>query len=287
MGEKTLKELASPKITSVEFYTFRPKDALYWTFDYRIDSYKKARIDIPVKEKYDVTVRGRKYYLHNPLLNENDYSTKFETIRNSTMELCKPGSKFSFDIYFEKISEKQLKELLWTITIGENSEDGMQMHKLGHGKPLGLGSVKLVAEDVMIRSFDAETFNYTIRHMEKAQIDEMIAGVDFDTESSTFADFMKITRFDGLKDIMESRHARISYPVADSHEDNKNSRASHQWFIGNRSMGKDGTETAWSVKYVLPKITSKNPTLPALEIVPDKSGDSTGYSSSGQKSPRR
>ena len=103
----------------------------------------------------------------------------------------------------------------------------------------------------------------------------MIEEVPFDTGNSTFTDFMQITRFDGLADIMKSKHADICYPLADSNENSKNSKASHQWFIGNRSMGKDGTETNWSAKYVLSKITSKNPSLPALERVPAYSEDST------------
>ena len=203
------------------------------------------------------------------------------------MELCKPGSVFSFDIYFEKISEKQLKELLWTVTIGENTEDGKQMYKLGHGKPLGLGSIKLVTEDVMIRRFDADTFNYSIEHMDKKQIDEMIAEVPFDTGSSTFTDFMQITRFDGLADIMKSKNADICYPVADDRNGRKNSKASHQWFIGNRSMGKGGSGTAWSVKYELPGIMSDNVTLPAL-LREGQSGENTNrYQRSGDNSRRR
>lgn len=271
MGTVTLKELAGPKITSVEFYTIKPEDALYWTFDYKIGAYKevqgknkKDKIDVPMKEKCEVNIRGRKYFLHNPLLKAQDYSTSEKTNRNSSMELCKPGSVFSFDIYFEKISEKQLKELLWTISIGENTADGKQMYKLGHGKPLGLGSIKLVAEDVMIRRFDADTFDYSIEHIAKERIDEMIAETPFDSGSSTFADFMQITRFDGLAGIMKSKNADICYPVGDDGQGKKNSQASHQWFIGNRSMGEGGLGTAWSAKYDLPGITSDDVTLPAL-----------------------
>ncbi len=273
----TLKELAGPKITSVEFYTQKPKDALYWTFDYKIGSYKKVvqtnedertrTNDVPMKEKGEISIRGRKYYLHNPNIKLSDYQTSEKTKRNSSMELCKPGSRFIFDIYFEKISEKQLKELLWTITIGENSEDSMQMYKLGHGKPLGLGSVKLVVDDVILRSFDSDTLKYSIEHLESENIEKKLSEVPFDTESSTFTDFMQITRFDGLADIMKAKKADICYPLADDNKGSKNSKASHQWFIGNRSMGESGTTTSWSVKYILPKITSKNPTMPALENV--------------------
>lgn len=291
MGTVTLKELAGPKITSVEYYTVRPDSALYWTFDYKIGAYKRVQTDdknvslIPLKEKCEVSISGRKYFLHNPLLKAQDYSTAEKTKRNSSMELCKPGSVFSFDIFFEKISESQLKELLWTIAIGENTEDGNQMYKLGHGKPLGLGSVKLVAEDVMIRRFDADTFNYSIEHMDKEQIGEMITEVPFDTGNSTFTDFMQITRFDGLADIMKSKNADICYPVADDGKGRKNSKASHQWFIGNRSMGNSGTTTSWSSKYDLPGITSNDVTLPAL-LREESIGGYKGDQRSGDNSRR-
>lgn len=294
----TLKELAGPKITSVEFYTQQPKDALYWTFDYKIGAYKKVvqtdkkgrsnTQSVPMKEKCEITVRGRKYFLHNPNIKPSDYQTSEKTKRNSSMELCKPGSRFNFDIYFEKISEEQLKELLWTITIGENSVDSMQMYKLGHGKPLGLGSVKLVVDDVMLRSFDADTLNYSIEHLDDGEIAEKISEVPFDKESSTFIDFMQITKFDGLSDIMKSKKADICYPLADDDKGGRNSKASHQWFIGNRSMGESGTTTSWSVKYDLPGIMSANLTLPAL--FREKKYDSNGgsgyrYSDSVSKRP--
>lgn len=277
MGNVTLKELAGPKPTAVEFYTRRPDDSLYWTYDYKITSYKRVNIgedkngkmkvqNVPQKEKCVIVIKGRKYYLHNPHLESSDYITTEITKRNSTVELCKPESRFTFDIFFEKITETQLHELLWTITIGENDENGVQMHKLGHGKPLGLGSVKLVVNEIVMRSFNSDTLEYQIENTSQEQINDILATVPFDTTGKPYEEFMQLTRFDGLSAIMEKRKSDICYPIADDGKGSKNSKASHQWFIGNRSMGENGTTTNWSVKYVLPVATSKNPTLPALQI---------------------
>lgn len=287
MGPVMLKELASPKPTAVEFYTRKPDGSLYWTYDYKITSYKRVELvrdkngrmktqTIPQKEKCVIVIRGRKYYLHNPHLMPSVYTATEKTKRNTTVELCKPESRFTFDIFFEKITEQQLRELLWTITIGENDENGVQMHKLGHGKPLGLGSVKLVVDEVVMRLFDSETFTYHIEHTTREQVNNMLSAVPFDTAGKPFDEFMQITRFDGLAAVMEKRKSDICYPIADDGRGSKNSKASHQWFIANRSMGENGTTTNWSVKYVLPVATSNNPTLPAMLKVYDDGGHNQG-----------
>lgn len=285
MGNVTLKELAGPKPTAVEFYTYRPDGALYWTYDYKITSYKRVNLGterngrpqsqvVPQKEKYKIVIRGRKFYLHNSRLKPTDYQTIEKTKRNNTVELCKPESRFTFDIYFEKITEEQLRELLWTITIGENTEDSIRMHKLGHGKPLGLGSVKLVVDGIEIRSFDVDTMRYHIEHLDdREQIAGRISAVPFDTTTKPFEEFMHLTRFDGFAEAMETKKAGIRYPIADDGRGSKNSKASHQWFIANRAMGERGTTTSWSIKYALPEATSADPTLPAaLKVQDDNQG---------------
>ena len=157
------------------------------------------------------------------------------------MELCKPGSRFTFEFYFDRIKEHQLRELLWTITIGENDENGTHMHKLGHGKPLGLGSVKLVVESVETRSFNTETLSYCIDYGTYEQVNDMITATPFDETTTSFNEFMRLTDFNALTDIMDNKKKGmfypISYPIASDGRGSNNSNASHQWFIANRSMG--------------------------------------------------
>ncbi len=283
MGSVMLKELAGPKPTAVEFYTRKPDGSLYWTYDYKITSYQRVNIGrdrngrpqsqtVPQREKCVVVVRGRKFYLHNPHLRSSDYRATERTKRNNTVELCKPGSRFAFDIYFNRITVEQLQELLWIIAIGENNEDGIQMHKLGHGKSLGLGSVKLVVEEIETCSFDVDALSYHIERINREHVDDKISIVPFDTTSKSYEEFMHLTRFDSLAAIMDKRKSDICYPIADDGRGSKNSKASHQWFIANRSMGDKGTTTSWSIKYTLPVATSNNPTLPAMLRV-EEGGD--------------
>lgn len=276
LGYSTLKELSGPKTTSVEFYSKRPtigdSQAKYWTYDYAVTGYRKQnRQYIPQKTMCSVVIRGRKYYWHNPRA-ESDrtvYSIDEKTKRNCTSELCKPESRFVFDIFFERITEQQLKELLWTITIGENEESSSQMYKLGHGKPLGLGSVKLVIEEVQIRTFNTESLVYKIDTIDHNKVTQMLCSVPFDlndiADKKAFDEFMRLTQFDALSGVTKNGKIPICYPIADDGENKKNSKASHQWFIANRSMGEGGTTTAWSVKYTLPACTNKTPALKALK----------------------
>ncbi|MGN0605991.1 MAG: TIGR03986 family CRISPR-associated RAMP protein [Oscillospiraceae bacterium] len=251
----TLQELSSPKISSVEFYSRKPGECCYWTYDYKIMKYKgnKNSPDEVIKS-CKVELNGRKYYLHNPKLNKLDYSTTDKNKRNSTMELCEAGNRFEFDVYFEKISQEQLNELVWTLTIGENSLESKQMHKLGHGKPLGLGSVKITVDSVETRTLDMETLEYKTQ---KQDINEILKENPFDSESGYFNDFMLITNF-------ETANGFISYPVVYGGDESKqNGNAIHKWFANNRK-GK-GSGIGWNIQYSLPEIDSGNLSLPSFK----------------------
>ena len=270
----TLKELSSPKTTSVEFYTHRPLNAVAWTYESKTTDYIKDKQGsktyiIPERELCDVELNGRKFYLHNPNLSREDYYTYKKTKRNSTMELCKAGAQFKFSVYFENISEVQLRELVWTLTLGENSADSDLMFKLGHGKPLGLGSVKITVDGIESREFDREKLTYCVK---KITPSEFLPDCPFDTSSNTYRTFMAMVNFRTAAEPLKNG-IKISYPIADTMENNKNSKASHQWFTANRSVGEDGNQTAWSIKYELPKITDDDLTLPAFERSEEKQSD--------------
>lgn len=292
----TLKELSSPKTTSVEFYTKRPEDAVSWTYEskttgyttvtyieYQDDKEIEKTEELPDRLLCDVELNGRKFYLHNPRLREEDYSEYQKTKRNSSMELCRSGAEFEFCIYFENINEHQLNELIWTLALGENSADSDRMFKLGHGKPLGLGSVKVIVNSVDIRKFDTETFTYTIENNSPS---EYLIKNPFDTSAGYYREFMKIVNFRTAESSLNNG-AVISYPIAeDKTQKGTNATAHHQWFIANRSSGENGITTNWSIKYTLPRITDDDLSLPAYERrnVKKKSANGQGNKSKGKSS---
>lgn len=187
-----LKELAAPHITYTPFY-LKGKD-------------------------YDangVSLRGRKYYWHNT--KENGYEEKNQTERNAKMQLVKKDNSFSFEIFYDAITKEQLNDLIWTITLGENEEKSNYCHKIGHGKPIGLGSVKIVVESDTRRSFSIED-GYS------ANIQKNIAGEKKDDNI--------INQLLTITDITKTEDVDVCYPYIVDYEKNRdnNDYASFHWF---------------------------------------------------------
>lgn len=210
-----LKELGSPRTGYFPFYSVNGLD-----FD-----------------KQDAMISGRKYYWHIPdaakdasIYTESNPKKKSE--RNATVELVE-DSKFEFDVYFDRISPAQLEELKWVITLGENRADGNLCHKIGHGKPLGLGSVKMTILEECIRNYD-ESRNYSVQCVpyDQIKINETVVRFKEDAREQILA----ICSFDRMKG------KKVCYPFIDlgskdasefKADDNK--IASHQWFTQNKS----------------------------------------------------
>ena len=231
-----LKELASPKISSVEFYSTIPDMQYLWTYD-----------------SNGIKINGRKFYFHH----NGDYTTAERTKRNMTTELVDKGAEFHFDVFFDRITDDELHKLVWTLAIGENNPDGIQQHKLGHGKPLGLGSVKITVDSIEKRFFDKEKMEYTV---EKPDIEKYFSEIPFDDKSKYFSEYMCITDFSYVQD------KKVAYPYGDNKKGGKTSVGSLVWFSANHNDGKmvkSGDKC--SVSYSLPKITDKNNlSLPVL-----------------------
>lgn len=233
---KTLKELSSPRLSSIEFYSTAPNMKFQWNYDTK-----------------SVKLNGRKYYFHHNC----DCTTTEKTGRNLTTELLEKGAGFSFDIFFDKLTESELNRLVWTLAIGENSPDSHRMHKLGHGKPLGLGSVKITVDSVTKRSFDSDKMTFT---NEKMNVDAFFENVPFDTSTEYFKEYMAVTDFDYL----EGRP--VAYPYGDDGSNGKTAKGAIAWFKGNRNdSAVVNNENICKIRYHLPKITDKDHlVLPAL-----------------------
>jgi len=80
--------------------------------------------------------RGRKFYYHYP---PGDVKTRVKKDgQNKTVDAAKPGAIFRFEIEYANLSEPDLALLLYTLIL----EPDMR-HKVGMGKPLGLGSARI------------------------------------------------------------------------------------------------------------------------------------------------
>lgn len=156
LPEITLKELSTPKPPSPALY-FRKLDR---------DGYV-SKTDL-AKNVNLYTLRGRKTYLHawregNEVVKLGDKGLRDEqrgrfpwaskhhgkadngNNRRVQVKPIKAGQDFYFEIDFHKLSEKELQQLCATLQPDPSFE-----HRLGMGKPIGLGSVKLEPQGIFL-----------------------------------------------------------------------------------------------------------------------------------------
>lgn len=272
----TLRELSSPKPSSLEFYTMRPETksgdkARIWTYDGATFGYTGAGRNVrPISERFALgmptIVRGRKFYLHHYVADENaddaillscqpeERGEAGKTKRNMTTEVVRAGTVFRFRVFFERLEEEQLQKLVWTMCLGENDVHGEQLHMFGHAKPLGLGSAKVCVQRVLLWG---DHGGYSL---DSWDVDAGLAKASF-VDSNVVSDVLTITNYTLTQGLT------VSYPRADDMGSKKNSRASHQWFVANRELGEGGTSFTPSVYRTLPTLPS-GPNGRAVLVLP-------------------
>jgi len=134
------KILASPKPTTFQHYLNQPKGVVtpvkelsHWSSD---DS--------------KTCLRGYKYYWYRDTQDEKDPNywveqpEKISETRHTRIQPIRPRVKFEGKIRFINLSPVEIGALLFVLNLPEN-----HYHKLGMGKPLGLGSVKITPKLVL------------------------------------------------------------------------------------------------------------------------------------------
>lgn len=144
----TLYPLSSPKLNNMEFYVKRPEGAVFWTYDYYLDAEGKLHENRP-------EINGRKFYWHQ--MDMVLPSGVEKTSQNMTIRPLKKGVVFHGRLYFQKISEKELKQLIWLLNAGDGADlsEKTYGYRLGAAKPLGLGSVAVCVDAVKLRKVEA------------------------------------------------------------------------------------------------------------------------------------
>ncbi len=88
----------------------------------------------------ETTIRGTKRYHHQG--NRPEYSTVGEGSQYTKICALNPNVEFEFEIHFSQLRDEELGALLWALTLP--AEDGNKYyHKIGMGKPYGMGSVRI------------------------------------------------------------------------------------------------------------------------------------------------
>lgn len=126
MGTGTPKILSSPKPTTFQHYLVQSSDS-----NQELNHYNSP-----------AAIRGNKMYWHKSGNNwkEMDREALEKPSKQYTnITPVRPGIRFAGRIRFENLSETELGALLFTLDLPEGC-----FHKLGMGKPLGLGSVHII-----------------------------------------------------------------------------------------------------------------------------------------------
>ena len=243
---------------------------------------------------YDATgcnIKGRKFYRHFipdyeglGKLDPKKIDSQMEGIEIDGESIGKDEVFFRFKVYFENLTQEQLDELATLLCLGENKKNGNLCFKLGHGKPLGFGSAKIVIESLEERIFNnciadenegtQEHYKYTKKiysDLEKWNIckesgsEEGISKIQESIKS--MRSILDITFFTNL-----DTNTKVAYPyVLDKRKDKSknlaiNELASSKWFSENLKLG--GNRPEYILKQSSVDINEQK--LPVIELKEDE-----------------
>lgn len=261
----TLQELASPHISNAEFYLKKPSgdNIMEWNYDYYVfmDKTKNQKNLV----LYDAKIRGRKFYWHQDLKNEeiSGITSAEQTERNVTVRPLKAGKSFVGEIYFDSITKDQLEQIVYLANLSFDDKKG---YKLGLGKPLGLGSISMKVKQVVIRELDfaldhfwkeeemtvKEFWQWTEEEWTKKKAQPDYTDVGFVTEEGIQ------TQFEALMSFGNTKNHTVSYPYTKSQADDTEMKEGFNWFTKNKSG---------SYRKSLPNIEQGK--VPVLKVIDD------------------
>ena len=144
------KVLSSPKPTTFQHYLTQSKP----------DVDKGKGLHTYNSRPGQTTLRGHKLYWHKPQnLKRSDYAESPKNVDrrkdkiHTQIKPVRAGVKFTFRIHFENLIPVELGLLWWTLALPVNDKQ-TYCHKLGMGKPLGLGAIQL---EPALRLVDTQT----------------------------------------------------------------------------------------------------------------------------------
>lgn len=226
--DATLGILSTPKPTTTRFY-LAPKTG----------NLRDGRPDHEVGyDNQEQRLRGRKVYRHHgKQLSPQEYesaggkkSDQNRTVRGVQQE----GSVFKFDLSFENLAPLELGALLWTLEL----EAGMN-HRLGYGKPLGFGSVRVEIEGLKLLN--------TVDCYASLEANQWVNGLTH--KSSFLGEFKKAMAerfgqaFSQLANVADLKQLMKEPPPLPIHYPRPTRRPSpdgknYEWFVGNKQSGR-------------------------------------------------
>ncbi|MEH2196109.1 MAG: TIGR03986 family CRISPR-associated RAMP protein [Nostoc sp.] len=128
--------LSEPKPTTFQHYLVQPEKDNPQADKSKIKHYAN-------QPESETVIRGHKLYWHkgrNP--NIQNPNRDIQDSQTTQIKPINQGVNFEFKIYFENLSDIELGALLWILDIAQ-IQDKQYRLKLGMGKPLGMGAIKI------------------------------------------------------------------------------------------------------------------------------------------------
>jgi CRISPR/Cas system CSM-associated protein Csm3 (group 7 of RAMP superfamily) len=239
--------LASPKVSATEFYMEDVDGAAYFNYDYIVNYYDTGeRASAPVRTFLDnPKLRGRKFYWHrkNIML---DPTAKFVKQRTEIRPVS-AGKIFKFEVGFDRLTQAELETLLWVLTFGKDN-NATHAHKLGHAKPYGYGSVRVVKADVSVISLNED--------LTLSSSESTVFLPQAPTDSTALREYLALTDTSWASD-------NVKYPEGNNGR-GTNPKGVYQWFGINKEIRLGGFNPSFN--YVLPKPLDTDVSLPGYAL---------------------
>lgn len=211
MEETSPKILTSPKPTAFQLYLEQPQEE-----NTKLKNLKHW-------DNEDALIRGYKLYWHRDSSDNSTkkYSWNEERAINDTQHtIIKPinrNIKFKSRICFENLTKEELGALLFALDLPEN-----HYHKIGMGKPLGLGSIEvkpslfIVDRNTRYRSlFNNDTWNLgdedktSEKNQFKQAFEKYILNNISDNDKGKKSSLWETPRLEQLKIMLDWRNTEI------------------------------------------------------------------------------
>lgn len=130
--------LSTPKPTTFQHYLVQDREEGH-------DPDNKSTLAHYGTPTDETTIRGHKHYWHKGDSPDNKATAKERKLESQLTRIqpLAPGVSFRFRIHFENLRDEELGVLLWALALpGESGAE--YRHKIGMGKPLGMGAVQIV-----------------------------------------------------------------------------------------------------------------------------------------------
>lgn len=231
--------LGTPRYSSTEFYLKEPEKSLgaeMWNYDYYVKYHGAGMTAITEAKLYDAKLSGRKVYwqgedkqadadkagqIKNSYNNITAEEERINYIKNNQLKMRQAIRTLTsgiagFRVYFENITEAELGNLIFCINLSGNA-----LNRIGKGKPLGMGAVKTVVNNV-------ELVGYKFKDGEILSNISSERPEHFDYEESYKNNAKNILKY--LTPLKDIEAERVDYPRLDDTNNDK----IFDWFTKNR-----------------------------------------------------